>query len=314
MERDEPPTTGPGCRLHRTVLPLLVATLVLLVAACSSAADNGAGSGGAGSGAARLERIVSLSPTATETLWAIGAGSQVVAVDDQSNYPPGVPKTALSGFTPNVEAILGYQPDLVIATPDSPDLAAGLKAAGVRLLQTPAAATLDDAYRQIEEIGAVTGHAGQATALVHRMREQIGAAVAAAPRPEPPASYYHELDDTLFTATSHSFIGQIYSLFGMRNIADDGTGGPDYRQLSAEYVVNADPQVIFLADTACCGVTAQSLARRPGWASVDAVEHHRVYSLSADIASRWGPRIVDLVRAVSADLTAAHDGAPAPTR
>ena len=121
----------------------------------------------------RPERIVSLSPTATEMLFAIGAGDQVEAVDDQSNYPPEAPVTDLSGFEPNVEAIASFEPDLVVYATEPGDLGASLEGLGIPALQQDAAASLDDVYAQIDQLGMATGHASEATELVEGMRGDI---------------------------------------------------------------------------------------------------------------------------------------------
>ena len=118
-------------------------------------------------------RIVSLDPTATEDLYAIGAGTQVVAVDQDSDYPPGAPVTSLSGLTPNIEAIAKYNPSLVVASQNSGGLVSGLGKLGIPVLIEPAAATLSAAYRQIEQIGQATGHYNQATEVVTNMQELI---------------------------------------------------------------------------------------------------------------------------------------------
>ena len=118
-------------------------------------------------------RIVSLDPTATEDLYAMGAGTQVVAVDQDSDYPPGVPVTSLSGLTPNIEAIAKYNPSLVIASQNSGGLVSGLGKLGVPVLIEPAVATLTAAYQQIEQIGQATGHYNQATEVVRNMQEEI---------------------------------------------------------------------------------------------------------------------------------------------
>jgi iron complex transport system substrate-binding protein len=256
---------------------------------------------------------VSLSPSATETLWAIGAGPQVIAVDGQSNYPADVPRQDdLSGYTPNVEAIVSYQPDLVITTDAPDDLISGLRAAGIALLSPPAPTTLDDAYAQIEQIGAATGHVGDAAEVVAQMRARITAAVDGTTPTE--LSYYHELEPTLFSAAGTSFVGQLYGLFGLKNIADAAgdVAYPAYPQLSEEYVVTADPDLIFLADVQCCGVTAQTVADRAGWAEVTAVRDGRVFELDADVASRWGPRVVDTVEQIGAVVSEVH-AVPAPS-
>jgi iron complex transport system substrate-binding protein len=247
----------------------------------------------------RPERLVSLSPTATEMLFAIGAGEQVVAVDEFSYYPPEAPTTNLSGTEPNIEAIAKYEPDLVVASADAGDLGSSLGALDIPLLVAPAAQTLDDSYGQIEQLGAATGNVANAADVVASMRSEINALVDSAPDFEEPLTYYHELDQTYFSVTSDTFIGQVYGLVGLRNIADEAKGaGSQYPQLSAEFIVKADPDIIFLADTKCCDQSAATIRKRPGWGEIDAVKNDAVVELDDDIASRWGPRIVDYLRDV----------------
>lgn len=245
-------------------------------------------------------RIVSLSPTATEMLYAVGAGSQVVAVDEYSNYPQEAVDlgTKLSGYEPNIEAISEFTPDLVIASYDPGSLVQQLGEIGVPVYLADAVTSIDAAYEQIENIGLLTGHAAEAAALTESMRTQIEEAVAGVTLPAEPLSYYHELDSTLYSVTSNTFIGSVYSLFGLRNIADNVEAGNDYPQLSAEVIVSADPDLIFLADTKCCGETAETVAAREGWGSLKAVTNGNVIELDDDIPSRWGPRIVDFVLAI----------------
>ncbi|MFF3671397.1 ABC transporter substrate-binding protein [Microtetraspora malaysiensis] len=248
--------------------------------------------------AKRPERIVSLSPTATETLYAVGAGSQVTAVDDQSNYPAEVPKTSLSGFKPNVEAIVEAKPDLVVLSNDIDNVVAGLTKVGVPVIVEPAANTLDEAYDEIIDLGAATGNAEKAAEVVADMKREIDQLAAAAPK-DKKLTYYHELDTTPYAATSTTFLGQVYGLFGLVNVADkapDAAGG--YPKLSAEFVVKADPELIFLGDTKCCGQNKDALAKRPGWSGLSAIKNDRVIELDDDIASRWGPRVVDLAKMI----------------
>jgi iron complex transport system substrate-binding protein len=255
----------------------------------------------------RPERIVSLSPTATEMLFAIGADEQVEAVDDQSNYPPDAPVTDLSGFEPNVEAIASYEPDLVVYSTEPGDLGASLQGLGIPVLLQDAAASLDDVYAQIEQLGLATGNVEEAVALVDTMRADLETIVGSIEPPEPPLTFYHELDDTYFSVTSSTFIGQLYELAGLRNIADEAKGaGGGYPQLSAEYIIQSDPDLIFLADTKCCGQSAATVAARPGWGRIDAVEHGGVIPLDDDVASRWGPRVVDYLHRI----VAAIEGVP----
>jgi iron complex transport system substrate-binding protein len=246
-------------------------------------------------------RIVSLSPTATESLFAIGAGSQVVAVDDQSDYPKRAPHTSLSGYTPNVEAIAGYRPDLVVLSGDANDVVGGLRKLGIRVLLQPAAKNLAEAYAEIQQLGAITGHRRGAATVVKRMKKAIAGVLRSTPKEG--LSVYHELTPDYYSATSKTFIGRIYKLFHLRNIADAAdSSGTDYPQLSAEYIVSANPSLIVLADTRCCGQSAKTVASRPGWNGLTAVRRGNVIGIDDSIASRWGPRIVQFVRAVAKAL------------
>jgi iron complex transport system substrate-binding protein len=244
-------------------------------------------------------RIVSLSPTATEMLFAIGAGDQVTAVDDQSTYPPEAPVSELSGFTPNVEAIAGLTPDLVVVSYDANGVVDGLETLDVPVLHLDAATDLDGTYRQIEVLGEATGNTEEAAALVTRMQDRVAEVTARVQAPG--LTYFHELDDQLFTATSRTFIGQLYGLLGLENVADAAdTDGSGYPQLSAEFLLDADPDLVFLADTICCGQTAETVAARPGWAALSAVRKGNIVALDDDVASRWGPRVVDLLDQIAA--------------
>ena len=281
--------TGRAALWANLLSALLASTLV--AAACSGARDD------TPSG---LQRVVSISPTATEMLFAIGAGDRVVAVDQFSYYPADAPVTDLDGWNPNVEAIASYDPDLVVMQIDG-DVSASLEALGIEVWTHDAPIALDDVYVQIEQLGEATGQVDEAAALVADMRAEIAELIAAAPDASG-LMYYHELDDTLYTVTSSTFIGQVYGLFGLTNVADpadaDGTAW-GYPQLSDEYLVDADPDVIFLADTLCCGQKAETVAARPGWDQMSAVQTGRVVELDDDIVSRWGPRLVDFIAAIS---------------
>jgi iron complex transport system substrate-binding protein len=283
---------------HRLIVVTAVAALATLLVARADASH---------AAAAKVpHRIVSLSPTATESLYAIGAGKQVVAVDNQSDYPAEAPKTKLSGLTPNVEAIAAYRPDLVVISFDPGGLVSALHKLGVRVLLQPAVSNLTGAYGEILELGGVTGHAAQAKRVVAGMKAKIASIVAHAPK-SPSLSVYHELEPDLYSATSKTFIGRIYSLFGLRNIADaaDSTGS-GYPQLSAEYVIGANPSLIVLADIRCCGQTRQSVSSRPGWNTISAVRNHAIVRIDDSIASRWGPRVVNFVRAIASALKIAR--------
>jgi iron complex transport system substrate-binding protein len=249
------------------------------------------------------ERIVALSATAVEILFAIGAGDAVVAVDENADYPAEVLDLPhdLSGFEPNVEAIAELDPDLVVISNDNGDVQAGLEALDIEVLLQPAAVTIDDTYAQIDELGAATGHAEEAAAVVEEVEDAIEELVAQVPDRTEEVTFFHELDDQLFTVTSETFIGQVYELAGLTNIADAADPNGEfggYPQLTSEFLVQADPDFIFLADAECCQQDAETLAARPGFADLTAITSGQVVALDEDLASRWGPRVVDFLAAV----------------
>ncbi|MCE2512612.1 MAG: ABC transporter substrate-binding protein [Acidimicrobiia bacterium] len=287
-------TTATGRAIPRAKLLLAVLAAILVAAACSGTPDDDQSAD---------QRIVSISPTGTEMLFAIGAGDRVVAVDQFSYYPDDAPVTDLDGWNPNVEAIASYDPDLVVMQ-TSGDAGASLEALGIEVWAHDAPFAFEDVFVQIEQLGEVTGQVDEAAMLVAEMRTEIAELIAAAPDVSG-LSYYHELDNTFYTVTSSTFIGQVYSLFGLANVADpaDAEGSAwGYPQLSDEYLVDADPDVIFLADTLCCGQSAQTVAARPGWDQLTAVRDGRIVELNDDIVSRWGPRLVDFIAAISGVL------------
>ena len=258
-------------------------------------------------------KIISLSPTATEMLYAVGAGDQVLAVDDFSNYPEeaAAKMQGLSGFEPNVEAIAGLEPDLVVTDGSNPDLLSQFDTLGIAHWEGPAAVTFDDIYTQIEQLGATTGHIAEAADLVGQMQTDITTVVDDLPDLPAPLTYYHELDPNGFwSVTSDTFVGLVYSEAGLENIADAVGDGNPYPQLNAEFIVDADPDLIFLACTKYCGETPETVAARPGWGALSAVQNGNVIPMDDDIASRWGPRIVDYIEQVGVAIQHAA-GVPA---
>jgi len=290
-------------------LVLLGAVALLVPAALASAARAFPVTVHAADGTVRITArptaIVSLSPTATEMLYAIGAGSQVKAVDLNSDYPPGVPRSQLDGNNPNVEAIAAYKPDLVVASDEATNVDRQLRALGIPVVSEPAAANLSQEYAQFDELGQVTGHEAQARAEVGKIKRQIAHIIASVHKPSRPETYYYELDQTYYSAASSTFIGQVLGLLGLRSIADAAKGtaaNGGYPQLSGEFILKANPDYILLADTICCGQSVATVAGRPGWSGLAAVKGGRVLGLNDDIASRWGPRVVDLLSEVAAEL------------
>ena len=300
------------------------AALAVACAACGSTAASSGTAGAAGKSAgfpvtvssfagrvhipARPDAIVSLSPTATEMLYAIGAGSQVKAVDSYSDYPTYAPITKLSAYDPNAEAIAAYKPDLVVISNDMDNITAKLQALSIPVLDLPAAANLTQEYAEFDQLGSATGHLTQAQAEVTKIKAELSKIVADAPKHSGALTYYYEIStDPYYSVTSSTFIGNLLSLLGMKSIADSATGAAaagGYPSLSAEFILKANPDYIILADTGSTGggQDAATVDSRPGWSVLTAVKDRHIILLNADIASRWGPRVVDLVQDVAAGL------------
>jgi len=314
---------------RRKLLPLLAAAPLMTALGCSSSPASGTSStvaktttstsasgrgfpvtiraaDGAVTIKARPTSIVSLSPTATEMLYAIGAGAQVKAVDEFSNYPPGAPMTKLDGLDPNVEAIASYKPDLVVVSDDTASLDEQLGALGIPVLYLPAVADLTEDYQQYAEIGEATGHAAGAGAEVARIRASITRIVKSVPKLAHPESYYYEVGiDPYYSVTDSTFVGSLLGLLGLHSVADAAKGAAasgGYPELNAEFILQSDPDYILLADTICCHQSATTLVHRPGWSVLSAVRDDRVLGLNDDVASRWGPRIVILLQDVATEL------------
>jgi iron complex transport system substrate-binding protein len=312
-------------RGSRAVVGLFTLVGTILVAGCASHAPAEPASTGSNAGSAfpvtvvvpggntpvtiatQPKRIVSLDASDSAILHAVGADKQVVAVDKDSDYP-GAPRTSIDATTPNVEAIAGYRPDLVVTAYDNNNVVSGLTKLKIPVLLVNAPTNIADAYALWSDLGKATGHQSEADTLVAKTKKDIAAAVAKAPKPAQPLSYYYELDSTFYTATSHTFIGSLLGQFHLTNIGDpaDTASAAGYPQLSQEAILQANPAVIFLADGgADGGQTAQTVAARPGWSTMSAVRRGNVYVLNADDASEWGPTIDDLMTSVGADLAKA---------
>ncbi len=246
------------------------------------------------------QRIVSASASHTEMLYAIGAGPQIVATDQFSDYPaPAAATPKLDAFNLGVEAVASFDPDLVVLSYDPGDLQAGLTALGIPTLLLAPPATLDDVYGQIGALGEAAGHPAEASTLVAEIAAEVDRITDAVPERASSPTYYYELDPTLYSLTSGTFVGGLLSLLGLENIADAADDGTGYPQLSPEYVLAADPDFILLADTRCCEQSVSTVAERPGWGILQAVAGGRVVELDDDVAQRWGPRVVELLAVVA---------------
>lgn len=262
--------------------------------------------------------VVSLSPTATETLFAIGAGKQVQAVDTDSDYPKDLPKKRVNALNPSLESVIGIckstkthpstKPDLVVISYDANDIQQKLTNLGVKVILQDAPTTLPGAYDQIEQLGKLTGHQSKAATIVAGLKATVAADVASIPpHPTKTLTTYYELDPTFYSLASNTFVGSLLKSLGVVNIADAKSTSDDagYPQLSAEYIISASPKLIFLADTICCHASEASLAKRTGWSSISAVKDHQVVGLNDDVASRWGPRLGILMNDLTAGVKSA---------
>lgn len=287
----------------RLRLPVVAAAVALALTACADApAEDGKDGGEYSAGGVTLDakpdKIVSLSAAGTEMLFAIDAGEQVEAVDSTSDFPEAAPKTDLDAFNPNVEAIAGYEPDLVVVSHDQKDIREKLKEAKIPTYYAPAATSLDEAYQQIEDLGELTGNAKAAEKLTGDMESKIDQMVADLPERENAPTVYYELDDKYFSLDSTTFAGSLLERAGLANIADEADDAKDakgYPQLSGEYILEQDPDFVFTAG----GASAEDVAGRSGWDALTAVKQKQVVALDPDIASRWGPRVVDLMQDIT---------------
>ena len=260
---------------------------------------------------AKPQCIVSLSPTATETLFAIGAGRQVQAVDTDSNYPTkGLPTKRINGFNPSVEAVLSIckstpshpstKPDLVVISYDANSIQQKLTNVGVKVLFQDAATSVGNALSQIRQLGQLTGHVASADALSKSIKKTVSADIKSIPaHPNKKLTVYYETGtNPYYSLTSQTFAGSLMKSLGLINIADGDSTTADagYPQLSAEYIISANPKLIFLTDS----VSPASVAKRAGFDKVSAVEYHNVVELSPDISSRWGPRMGTLMNQLTA--------------
>ena len=247
--------------------------------------------------AGQPSRIVSLSATHTEMLYAVGAGDQVVGTDLTSNFPPEAETTAkVDAFSFSVEEVVALEPDLVILAFDFQGESEALEALDIPFLLLGPPSTLEGAFAQLLVVGAATGHLGESSRLAENLVAGVAELTDAA-APIRGITIYHEVDDLLYSASSESFIGDLYRRLGLINIADGVEGGGAFPQLTAEFILAEDPEFIFLGD-AGFGVTIDTIEARPGWNTIRAVVDGNVVELDGDVAGRWGPRTIELMATV----------------
>jgi iron complex transport system substrate-binding protein len=247
------------------------------------------------------KRIVSLSPAATEILFAIGAGDQVAGTDSFSDYPDAATKTAKLDYSkPDPEVALALDPDLVIMTTRQQEQAQQFRDLHMNVLYIEEAETVDGVYDTIEMFGDISGHTKDAQALVADMRQRIGAVTSKLATVSEGPRVFYEVTNDLYTASPDTFIGSMLTMLKAKNIAEGAT--TQFPQLTAEAVIDANPQVVLLADAKFTNENADTVSARPGWADIAAVKDRRIYAIDDDIASRPGPRIVDAIEAIAKAL------------
>ena len=243
----------------------------------------------------RPTRILSLSASATQMFYAIGAGPQVVGVDKYSMWPPNAPRTNFTGYESSAEEYLRERPDLVILATDTSHVVEQLKKLHIATLLLPPATTIAGANAQVRELGLATGHVRASAIEVASINSYLTSISHQVGTRAKGKSYYVEIDPTLYSATSKTFIGALFSKLGMVNIADRATNASSgYPQLTAEYLIQADPQYVFLADTTCCQQNVATFAQRPGYSTMVAVRNHEVIGLNDGIAQEWGPHSLEV--------------------
>ena len=236
------------------------------------------------------KNVVSISPAATEILFAIGAGDSVIAVDSYSNFPAETESLPKLGFQDaNTEVIVSYGADLVITTGGHEELTQQLKTLGITTVLLDGAVSIDGIYLHISLLGEIMGLENNAEVIITNMKKQIGAIENMLEDVENGPSVFYELDPGLWTVSSDSFIGELLNILKLRNIAADSA--TSYPQMNLESIIAENPDVILLADFQY-GETSESVKTRPGWEVITAVKSDRILEIrDGDIVSRPGPRV-----------------------
>jgi iron complex transport system substrate-binding protein len=283
---------------------LLVTLLIGLLAACSPQATPTAaaltftdGLGRSVSLDGPAQRIVSLAPSNTEILFAIGAGKQVVGRDQLSDFPEQAKAVTDIGSTfdaLNTELIVAQKPDLVLAAEiNTPEQVKQLENLGLKVYYLKNPTTLEGMYDNLMLVAQMTGHTDEAAKLVESLKARVDAVDKKIAPLNARMNVFYELDGTdpakPYTAGKGTFITLLIDRAGGHNIASDIDG---YPQMSLEQVVAADPAFIILGD-ARYGVSPESIAQRPGWDNLSAVKNGHVVPFNDDLVSRPGPRLVD---------------------
>ena len=239
-----------------------------------------------------------MSPGATETLFAIGAGPRVIAVDQFSDFPLDSTRslTRVDYSRPSPEQVIALRPDLVLMSGRQRDQVQRFRDLGVPVLYVGEPPTLDAVFEHMLLVANATGDDERAAAVVGALRARVEAVRSRIADVATGPVVFYELSPSLHTAGPNSFIGSLLTTLKGRNVATTRTPFP---QLSNEALLAADPEVILLADAGSAKLDAAIVGARPGWAGISAVVNRRVHVLDGDIASRPGPRIVDALEVIA---------------
>ena len=241
--------------------------------------------------AAPPQRIVSHSPGVTEILFAIGAGGRVVAADEFSDYPAATAQLQRVAYaSPDPERELALDPDLVLMAANQLQQVEQFRGLGMTVLYVEEAATVAGVLDSVRLFGELTGNEQRAEALAEEMRARIEAVTAELADLERGPRVFFELDSTLFTVGSDTFVGDLLTLLKASNIAEGATS--PFPQLTAEAVIEANPEVVLLADGEF-GESLETACARPGWSAIAACETGRVHAIDPDLTNRPGPRVVE---------------------
>jgi iron complex transport system substrate-binding protein len=243
------------------------------------------------------QRIISMAPSNTELLFAIGAEGQIVGRDEYSDFPPAALEVSSIGSTYgelNTEAIVAFEPDLVLVAAITPiEQIEALKELGLRVFQVPNPLSFDDLFAIISDLGLMTGHQAEADELVDALEERI-AAVEQAVQDAPSVRVFYEVDGTdptaPWTTGSGTFQQLLIEMVHGENIAADIAG---WGSMNLEQIVERDPEVIIFAEGPWVPTTSESLADRSGWDGISAVVNSRVFGVDTNWVDRPGPRLVD---------------------
>ncbi len=241
----------------------------------------------------RVLKIVSLAPSVTEILYAIGAGDRVVGVDDFSDYPEEARAKAKIGsyLEPNLEQIVAFKPDLILASDiTSREMVLNLEEKGLTIFVL-APRTLREVIRDVRLAGLIIGNADKANAVAEKLEQRVNVITSkisnsSAQRPRVYLEYY-----PYWTFGPGSFGHDLILMAGGRNIAE-GTLAP-YPQVTNEFLVRSNPEIIIFTVGPHATTTIQDIENRPGWRNTEAVRNRRIYTIDDDIISRPGPRLVD---------------------